>query len=196
MSETHHGSLSRIEIENNNKRALTVCPCFCEKTYLMMKKFYQVSLIIQIGKTSLTRSSNQYPDYDTEEQVCTNDENKDCVVAFEEVLEKKQKDISPFFTHGWHENTVVYCLSERYFELPLAIRDKRNFINFFEQIPKTVQCSFSDIDGSDMNCEDFKQFFKEAWKQKNISLKIKRLDDEEKFVFVVKAKKTINYINL
>ena len=45
---------------------------------------------------SLTRSSNQCPQYDTGEQVCTIEEYQNCIVIFDGKLQHKQKDIHHF----------------------------------------------------------------------------------------------------
>ena len=47
----------------------------------------------------LTTSPNQYPTYDTEEEVSATHECKDCVVVFDDVLERNQYSESyfPFF---------------------------------------------------------------------------------------------------
>ena len=59
------------------------------------------------------------------------------------MLEQSMKDVSPFFTRGRHENIDVYYLSQRYFELPLIIRDNSNIIILFKQTAKTVQNLYS-----------------------------------------------------
>ena len=66
------------------------------------------------------------------------------------MLDHNQREIHPFFTRGRHENIDVYYLSQRYFELPLIIRDNSNIIILFKQTAKTVQNLYNDIAGFDM----------------------------------------------
>ena len=78
-------------IDNSNvNRTLIVGPCFRGKTYLMMNKI----LLSECDnpdrqKKILTRSPNQYPDYETSDEALSIDEYKDCVVIFDDMLEKK-----------------------------------------------------------------------------------------------------------
>ena len=95
--------------------------------------------------------------------------------------QSNQKDINPFFTRGRHENIDVYYLSQRYFELPLIIRDNSNIIILFKQTAKTVQNLYSDLGGFDMDYNEFKNLCREAWNKKYSYLKINRLDDDEKY---------------
>ena len=50
----------------------------------------------------------------------TTDINKNYVVAFDDMLQSKQKEMSPFFTRVKLENIDVFCLSQRYFELRVS----------------------------------------------------------------------------
>ena len=95
----------------------------------------------------ITRSPNQYPNYETSQEISTIDDYKDCLVIFDDMLDYNQKEIHPFFTRGRHENIDVYYLSQRYFELPLIIRDNSNIIILFKQTAKTVQNLYNDIAG-------------------------------------------------
>ena len=97
------------------------------------------------------------------------------------MLDYNQKEVSPFFTRGRHENIDVYYLSQRYFELPLIIRDNSNIIILFKQTAKTVQNLYNDIAGFDMDYIEFKNLCREAWNKKYSYLKINRLCDDEKY---------------
>ena len=70
------------------------------------------------------------------------DDYKHCLVVFEDMLESRKKDVSPFFTRGRHENIYEFLLSQRDFELPILIRDNSNIIILFKQTAKTVQSLF------------------------------------------------------
>ena len=56
-----------------------------------------------------TRSPNQYLDYDTEDEVSTIEENNDCVVVFDDVLENIEKLPSPFLTTEERE-TLMFII--------------------------------------------------------------------------------------
>ena len=137
----------------------------------------------------LTRSPSQYPDYETSDEILSIDEYKDCVIYFDDMLENKQNDISPFVTRGRHEGTDVYYLSQRNFELPLLIRDNSSIIIWFTQTAKTVQQIFNDLAGFDMSYDEFKELCREAWKEKYYYLKINKIDDEEEYCICNESKK-------
>ena len=132
----------------------------------------------------LTTSPNQYPTYDTQEEVSATHECKDCVVVFDDVLERNQfKKLLPlFFIRGKHENIDVSYVSQQHFEIPLLIRIKSN--NFlFEQTAKILQISFNGLAGFDIDCEEPKQLCNESWKDISFYRKTNICDYEEK-VFI------------
>ena len=49
---------------------------------------------------NITRSPNHYLDYDFEEEVSTIVDREDLLDVFDDMLGRKQKDTSPFFTRG------------------------------------------------------------------------------------------------
>ena len=170
------------KIEQSNNSTLIVGPCFCGKTYLMLNKI----LLSELENPDkdikyLTRSPNQYPNYETSQEISTINDYKDCLVIFDDMLDHNEKEIQPFFTRGRHENIDVYYLSQRYFELPLIIRDNSSIIILFKQTAKTVQNLFNDIAGFNMDYNEFKDLCREAWKKKYSYLKINRLADIEKY---------------
>ena len=105
------------------------------------------------------------------------------------MLDSNQKELCPFFTRGRHENIDVYYLSQRYFELPLIIRDNSNIIILFKQTAKTVQNLYNDIGGFDMDYNEFKNLCREAWNKKYSYLKINRLNDDEKYTICNESEK-------
>ena len=139
-SETNHGSLEQIENEMKSNRTLHVTPCICGKTYLMMNKILSRAALNNPNRKtrSLTRSPNQNPDYDTEEEVSTYDEFKDCAVLFVDNLEKKTKRCF-FFSPAEDVKTMIGIVYHNFFELPLLIRESCNNIFLLEQTAKTVQ---------------------------------------------------------
>ena len=171
-------------------RTLIVGPCFCGKTYLMLNKILLSELEYPGREIKIiTRSPNQYPNYTTSHEIATIDESKDCVVIFDDMLDSNQKEVSPFFTRGRHKNIDVYYLSQRYFELPLIIRDNSNIIILFKQTAKTVQNLYNDIAGFDMDYNEFKNLCREAWNKKYSYLKINRLCDDEKYTICNESEK-------
>ena len=131
-----------------------------------------------------TRSPNQYPQYETSQEKSVVDDYKNCTVVFDDMLDHNQTEIHPFFTRGRHENINVYYLSQKYFELPLIIRDNSNIIILFKQTAKTVQNLYNDIAGFDMDYNEFKNLCREAWNKKYSYLKINRLCDDEKYTIL------------
>ena len=171
-------------------RTLIVGPCFCGKTYLMLNKILLSELENPDREIKIiTRSPSQYPQYETSQEVSTIDDYKNCTVIFDDMLDSNQKELSPFFTRGRHENIDVYYLSQRYFELPLIIRDNSNIIILFKQTAKTVQNLYSDIAGFDMSYNEFKNLCREAWNKKYSYLKINRLDEDEKYTICNESEK-------
>ena len=113
-------------------------------------------------------------DFDCSEEVESLENYQNCVIVFDDMLDSNQKLIDPFFTRGRHENIDVYYLSQRYFELPIIIRDNSNIIILFKQTAKTVQSLYNDIAGFDMSYEEFKNLCREVWKNEFNYLKIER----------------------
>ena len=166
----------------NNRTLVIVGPCFLGKTYLMLNKILLSELDYPDREIRIiTRSPNQYPNYETSQEISTIDDYKDCTVVFDDMLDHNQKELCPFFTRGRHENIDVYYLSQRYFELPLIIRDNSNIIILFKQTAKTVQNLYSDLGGFDMDYKEFRNLCRKAWNKKYSYLKINRLDEDEKY---------------
>ena len=55
-----------------------------------------------------------YTDYDTEEEASSIDYKKYCTVLFDDILESKQNDFSPFFTRGRHEKIDVFFITLKF----------------------------------------------------------------------------------
>ena len=197
QKDTHAHPSKPLQVTD---RTLIVGPCFCGKTYLMMNKILLSELENPDREIKIiTRSPNQhsqneqtkglYPNYTTSQEISTIDDYKDCVVIFDDMLDSNQRELCPFFTRGRHENISVYYLSQRYFELPLIIRDNSNIIILFKQTAKTVQNLYNDIAGFDMNYNEFKDLCREAWNKKYSYLKINRLNDDEKYTICNESEK-------
>ena len=87
-------------VTENNIRISILGPCFSGKTYLFMHKNLSSELNNPDGKLNFFyQIFNQYLYYHTEKDVSSIDKDKKFVVVFDDMLENKQKDISPFFNH-------------------------------------------------------------------------------------------------
>ena len=74
----------------------------------------------------------------------------------------------------------MHYLSQKYFQLPLLLRDISNLIFALDRSAKTIQSFVKKIASSDMSYEKFEEHCKETWKEKNSCLRIRRLDIGEK----------------
>ena len=72
----------------------------------MLKKLNERSRLNREKKKVSNRSLKQHPDFDAGKEVSTI-EITNSVVVFDEILEKKQTDTSPFFTWCRHERKDV-----------------------------------------------------------------------------------------
>ena len=76
---------------NDKNWILPIGPCFCAKTYLMMNTTLSSELQDPDRKMKLlTRSAEQNFQYDTQENVNTNNECKDYSVFFDVTLDQRQ----------------------------------------------------------------------------------------------------------
>ena len=88
------------------------------------------------------------------------------------MLDSNQKVIDPIFTRGRHNNLDVHYLSQSYFNLPIkTIKNNSNIIILLQQTLKDVEHSYKDIAEFDMSYDEFKEFGREAWKEKYKFLK-------------------------
>ena len=99
--------------DSNVNKLLIVGPCFCGKTYLMVRKILLSEYINRDRQIKIsTRSPKQYFDYELTDEILSTDEYKDCVVIFDEMLENKKIDISPFLlVVGMKELLFIIFLS-------------------------------------------------------------------------------------
>ena len=175
-NDIDNNDITRNDINDNNvNRLLIVGVGNSGKTDLVMNKNLSSECVIPDRQIKfLTRSPNQYPDYETSDEISSIVEYKGCIVFFDDVLDHKQNETYPFFTQSRHERIDVYYLSQRCFELLLLFRDKSNIIILFEQTAKAFQKLFKDIAGFDMSYEEFKDLCREALKE---NIAVSRLTD-------------------
>ena len=99
----------------NVNRTLVVGPCSCGKTYLIMNKI----LLIEYDNVDrqikiLARFPSHYLGYETSYRILSQDVYKNYLVVFDDMLENKQKDISPFFL-------LVIGIKELMFSIYLSV---------------------------------------------------------------------------
>ena len=161
--------------------------------------FGKTSLIIQILLQKqepiliITKSKNQYPNIKAqtsdESESLENYENS--IVVFDDMLLSKQEsNIILFFARSRHQNNDIYFISQNYFNLPKnAVRDNSKIIILFKQTLRDIILLFHDIAALDINVEEWKQLFREAWENDFNYLQIDR------FVKVGEGKFTIRNSN-
>ena len=110
------------EIENKTRyesvidvRIFLLCTFSLGKIYLLMKLLRNVSDKKQF---SITRSLEQHEDWDFVDKVLDFDEVKWGFTVFDVVWGSKWKPKDPIFTKRRHENLLVVCLPQSYFDLP------------------------------------------------------------------------------
>ena len=171
-------------------RTLIVGPSFRGKTHLLLNKLQLIRLDNPEQKVRIiTRSPEQYSEAllryngieieDTEATLCVSVEEdlrdksirdyQNCCVVFDDMLDSNQKLIDPYFTRGGHNDLDVYYLSKTYFDLPKRTnRNNSNTTILFQQTLKDVEHIYRDIAGFDMSYDEFKEFYREAWKYQYI----------------------------
>ena len=116
----------------------------------------------------ITRSPNQYPNYETSNENKPINKYKGSIVIFDDMLGAKnssQKD--EFFTRGRHEDLDVYYISQSYFALPRqSIRNNSDRLILFKQTLRDVQSMYSDIGAYDMKYDEFKEMCHKAWSER------------------------------
>ena len=149
-----------------NHRYIFIGPSNVGKTYYMLK------VLEQIGNQRpihiITRSSNQYPNYKTSNEIKPINKYKGSVVIFDDVLGyKNSSQIDGFFIRGRHEDINVYYISQSYFGLPRqSIRNNSDRLILFKQTLRDVQSMYYDIGAYDMNYNEFKEMCHKAWDER------------------------------
>ena len=180
-SEGIREGIRKEPLVRDRNRTLIVGPCFCGKTYLIMKLLQELTLQEYddvVNVIIITQSPEQYTDvagtdvagtgveYTIEDpnEMKSLEEYRNKVVVFDDVLDHKQKDLEPFFTRGRHKDIDVYYLSQSYFDLPpRTIRNNSNIIILFQQTKNGVEHIYNDIAGLDMSSNEWKEICRKAW---------------------------------
>ena len=116
----------------------------------------------------ITRSPNQYPNYNTSNEIKPINKYEESVVIFDDMLgAKNSSQIDEFFTRGRHEDLDVYYISQSYFGLPRqSIRNNSDRLILFKQTLRDIQSMYYDIGAYDMNYDEFKEMCHKAWDEK------------------------------
>ena len=149
-----------------NRANVVIGPRNVGKTYYMLKVLEKIDNKRPIH--IITRSPNQYPNYQTNSEIKPINKYKGSVVIFDDMLgAKNSSQIDEFFTRGGHEDLDVYYISQSYFALPRqSIRNNSDRLLLFKQTLSDVQSMYYDIGAYDMNCDEFKQMCHKAWDER------------------------------
>ena len=149
-----------------NHRHVVIGPNNVGKTYYILK------ILEKIGKKRpihiITRSTTQYPNYKTNNEIKPINKFKGSVVIYDDMLgAKNSSQIDEFFTRGRHEDLDVYYISQSYFGLPRQnIRNDSDRLILFKQTLRDVQSMYYDIGAFDMIYDEFKEMCRVAWGEK------------------------------
>ena len=110
------------------------------------------------------------------------------------MLDSNQRLIDPFFTRGRHNWCDVCYLSYSFFDVPKrTIRMNSNIIILFRQGLRDVEHIYRDIAGFDVFYDKFKEFCREAWKEKYSYLEINMLEDRNERKYKICNESNPNY---
>ena len=131
-----------------------------------------LKILEKIGKQRpihiITRSSNQYPNYKTSNEIKPINNYKGSVVLFDDMLgARNSSQIDELFTRGRHEDLDVYYISQIYFGLRRqSIRNNSDRLILFKQTLGEVQNMYYDMGAFDMLYDEFKEMCRVAWREK------------------------------
>ena len=95
----------------------------------------------------ITRSLNQYPNYETSTEIRPLSKYKGSIVIFDDMLgARNSSQIDEVFTRGRHEDLDVYYISQSFFAQPRqSIRNNNDRLMLFKQTLRDVQSMYYDI---------------------------------------------------
>ena len=116
----------------------------------------------------ITRSPNQYPNYETSNKTKPINKYKGSVVIFDHMLgPRNSSQIEEFYTRGRHEHLSVFHVSQSYFALPRqSIRNNSDRLILFKQTLRDIPSMYYDIGAYDMKYDDFKEMCHKAWSER------------------------------
>ena len=135
------------------------------------KTYYIFKVLEKIGNKRpiniLTRSPNQYPNYQTSNENKPIQKYKGSVVIFDDMLgarDSSEKD--EFFTRGRLEDLDVYYISQSFFGLPrLGIRKNSDRLILFKQTLRGIQSMYQYMGAFDMRFDEFEEICRVAWSE-------------------------------
>ena len=136
------------------------------------KTYYMLKVLEKKGNKRpihiITRSPNQYPNYNTNNEIKPIIKYNGSVVIFDDMLgAKNSSQIDDFFTRGRHEELDVYYISQSYFALPRqSIRNNSDRLILFKQTLGDVKSMCYDIGAYDMKYDEFKEMCHRTWSEK------------------------------
>ena len=107
----------------------------------------------------ITPSPNQYPNFETSNEIKPKNKYKVSVVIFDDMLGARNcSQIDEFFTRSRHESLDVYYINQSYFGLPKrSIRNNSDRLRLFKQTLRDAQSMYYDIGAYDMKYDEFKK---------------------------------------
>ena len=166
--------IQQPKIENgndiNNNRTLLVGPSFSGKTYLMLKILSRIPdreiyIITKSPPEQYTNSKIKIKEISDE--IKPLNEYKNGIIVFDDFLgSSNSRFIDQFFIRGRHNILDIYYLSQSYFDLPKrTIRNNSNKIILFNQTIKDIEHIYRDVEGYDMNYDEFKDLCRKSWEE-------------------------------
>ena len=138
----------------------------------MRKTYYILKVLEKIGNQgpihTITRSSNQYPNYKTSNEIKPINKYKGSIVIFDDLLgAQNSSQINNLYTRGRHEDIEVYYISQSYFAIPRqSIRNNCDRLILFKQTLRHVQSMYQDIGAFDKKYDELKEMCRVAWSEK------------------------------
>ena len=136
------------------------------------KTYYILKVLEKIGNRRpihiVTRSPNQYPNYETSTEIKSINKYKGSIVIFDDMLGARNcSQIDELLTRGRHENLDVYYIKQSYFALPRqSIRNNSDRLILFKQTLRDIQSMYQDIGAFDRKYDEFKEMCRVAWSEK------------------------------
>ena len=189
--------------KNKNNRTLLVDPSFSGKTYLMLKTLSRkpdrdIFIITKSPPEQYTISKIKIKEIGDEIKPLNEYENGSTV--FDDILgSSNSRFIDQFFITGRHNNLDNYYLSQSYFDLPKrTIRNNSNKIILFNQTLKDIEHIYTDVEGYDVNYDEFKELSRKSWEEDYNYLYIDRSKkrDQGKNCICNESKKNISRSNI
>ena len=131
-----------------------------------------LKILEQIGNKRpihiITRSPNQYPNYETSDEIKPINKHKGPIVMFDDMLgARNSSQIDEFFAKGRHEDINVLYISQSYFGLPRqSIRNNSDRLILFKQTIRDVQNMYYDNGAYDKKYDEFKEMCQKTWSQR------------------------------